>query len=407
MNNRHLLIAFAWLACISSPKPACAIQTQEVDLGRDGVYDGIVRIVRDEHGRMTLCDAETSPVTLNDLRYNGVAHWLLLGLDGDDHPQYLNAARALEWLTGRCTSDLPEGSRLYFTAERTRSAVSAASPLKYDAGTGVFSADATASPVFAGMTLTGIASGTIPYATTGGSLVGNNSRLTISSAGNVGIATASPNEKLSVSGNIRLANDGFIYGSNNNAYINLSAGGGLYAGWGSNKFYAGGDRVELQTVNTTRLHISNSGDVGVGVSSPSARLDVNGTARIRGAFSIDGVTTSSALNIAGCPRLVRSSVQIITTDTQTVSPNAGYIVLDPEGNRNLGARPTIPAGAEGQILIVTNQDPACHVSFSNQSLLPGSNLALGAGTRTISKYDTLTLVCAGGVWCEIGFAVNH
>lgn len=45
-------------------------------------------------------------------------HGSLIGLGDDDHPQYHNDARALSWLGGRSTSDLPEGSRLYFTNTR-------------------------------------------------------------------------------------------------------------------------------------------------------------------------------------------------------------------------------------------------------------------------------------------------
>lgn len=45
-------------------------------------------------------------------------HGSLLGLADDDHGQYHNNARALTWLGGRSTTDLPEGTNLYFTAER-------------------------------------------------------------------------------------------------------------------------------------------------------------------------------------------------------------------------------------------------------------------------------------------------
>lgn len=201
MNTRRLIdfaIFFVWLsACF--PNPACAIQTQEVDLGRNGVYDGVVKIERDEHGRLTLRDADmTSPVTLSDLRYNGVAHWLLLGLDGDDHPQYLNAARALAWLATRSTSDLPEGTRLYHTDARSRQALSAVSPLAYNASTGVFAIDSNTTPTFVGIALSGHSTGAIPYFNSGGRLASNTSRLSVSALGRVGIGTSNPGSKLTI-----------------------------------------------------------------------------------------------------------------------------------------------------------------------------------------------------------------
>lgn len=45
-------------------------------------------------------------------------HGSLSGLGDDDHTQYHNDSRALTWLGTRSTSDLPEGTNLYFTNER-------------------------------------------------------------------------------------------------------------------------------------------------------------------------------------------------------------------------------------------------------------------------------------------------
>lgn len=42
----------------------------------------------------------------------------LTGLSDDDHQQYHNDARADQWLEGKSTSDLAEGSRLYYTDGR-------------------------------------------------------------------------------------------------------------------------------------------------------------------------------------------------------------------------------------------------------------------------------------------------
>lgn len=68
-----------------------------------------------------------------------INHGSIAGLTNDDHTQYHTDARALTWLGGRSTSDLPEGSNLYYTDARSRAAVSAAGDLSYVAATGVFS----------------------------------------------------------------------------------------------------------------------------------------------------------------------------------------------------------------------------------------------------------------------------
>lgn len=55
----------------------------------------------------------------------GDDHGLLGGLGDDDHTQYHTDTRALTWLGTRSTSDLPEGSNLYFTDERVDDRVAA------------------------------------------------------------------------------------------------------------------------------------------------------------------------------------------------------------------------------------------------------------------------------------------
>lgn len=54
-----------------------------------------------------------------------VDHGGIGGLGDDDHTQYHTDARALTWLGTRSTSDLPEGSNLYYTAERVDDRVAA------------------------------------------------------------------------------------------------------------------------------------------------------------------------------------------------------------------------------------------------------------------------------------------
>lgn len=52
-------------------------------------------------------------------------HGLLTGLADDDHTQYLTSPRANTWLATKTTSNLTEGSNLYYTDERVQDAVGA------------------------------------------------------------------------------------------------------------------------------------------------------------------------------------------------------------------------------------------------------------------------------------------
>jgi len=59
--------------------------------------------------------------SLNGIDITGIItdnHSSLSNLNADDHTQYHNNARALAWLGTRSTTDLPEGTNLYFTQDR-------------------------------------------------------------------------------------------------------------------------------------------------------------------------------------------------------------------------------------------------------------------------------------------------
>jgi hypothetical protein len=119
----------------------------------------------------------------------------------------------------------------------------------------------------------------------------NSVRLQINSNGNVGIGTTNPGDKLTVNGNLLLniAGEGWIKGyddwhsikfraSGANATNYYEYGGTLAAGLG-HKFFTGGT-----TGQTLKLQIADdgsyfSGNVGIGTTNPTFKLDVSGTVR--------------------------------------------------------------------------------------------------------------------------------
>jgi hypothetical protein len=111
-------------------------------------------------------------------------------------------------------------------------------------------------------------------------------RLRITSAGNIGIGVSSP-ETYSLSGkHIELfgGSSYSFYHFNTNtvkAFLasNESAGS-------SSLFTFSNHPLFLGTNNTARMVINTSGNVGIGTSSPSYKLDVSGTARITGQLNL-------------------------------------------------------------------------------------------------------------------------
>lgn len=102
---------------------------------------------------------------------------------------------------------------------------------------------------------------------------GTNRRLTIlDSSGNVGIGLTSPNQKLDVNGSINITGGTGrrIYWSNGDMAIH-NAGS-----------YAMAFETWTGSALTEKMRITSGGDVGIGITSPNCKLDVNGIISPRG-----------------------------------------------------------------------------------------------------------------------------
>ena len=133
-------------------------------------------------------------------------------------------------------------------------------------------------------------------------------RMRIDSSGNVGIGTDSPSGILHVKGS---TDDTVVYiDTNNNALgdsAKISFNDRAQVGWidaavtltdgGGNKdikLKVATGSVFVQTNNTTRLTVADGGNVGIGTTSPTAKLHVAGTGLFTGLVS--GITPVAAAN---------------------------------------------------------------------------------------------------------------
>ena len=170
-----------------------------------------------------------------------------------------------------------------------------------------------------------------PVATTPLFIVGNGDNTNIRSNamvvqknGFTGIGNILPQQNLSVAAGMDIdqssANNGTIANT-------LTFGGGSGEGIGSKRTAGGNNNgLDLYTANAARMSIMNNGNVGIGVTTTSQKLEVNGNA------AVDGNLTVGASNFG----IIRNSN---STQMKLVSTN---VIVNPAGGIAAGATINIP-----------------------------------------------------------------
>ena len=96
---------------------------------------------------------------------------------------------------------------------------------------------------------------------------------------NLGIGTTVPTAKLDVNGNIKLSSGALIFADGSSlATATLSGSAGSVSNPSDALISSTGGTVQLQTGGGTRMVVTNGGDVGIGTTSPGAKLEIKSDA---------------------------------------------------------------------------------------------------------------------------------
>ena len=170
----------------------------------------------------------------------------------------------------------------------------------------------------------------LAFGTTPDGSAGPSERLRITQAGNVGIGTSSPNRKLEVNGDLQSTN-----GSSN--YSSLFFG--VYGTPADSYTYIRGDArstgfMSYYTNAIERMRIDSSGNVGIGTSSPSQKLDVAGNANLSTTSYLtwNGSTSYAIQGVGGAGGYIRA----ITGGNEAMR-------IDSSGNLLVGTTSTLGA----------------------------------------------------------------
>lgn len=196
--------------------------------------------------------------------------------------------------------------------------------------------------------------------------------MTILGTGNVGIGTSSPAERLHVVGNIRLADDSSIFGLDR------------LVGFNDLRFY--GDAT-----GGPDLYITPDGSIGIGTTSPFARLSLGGGEANTKLAIWQGGTASDVMGLGVGPAQFRLHLPNATNRFSFLNAPNGTEIVTIQGNGRVGIGTTSPAErlhVVGNLRVTHNQET---LTLLESSATTGAWLRLvntSEGGRTWSLIST-------------------
>ena len=213
--------------------------------------------------------------------------------------------------------------------------------------------------------------------------------LCITTAGNVGIGTATPSQRLTVSGGNILLNSGNATGriviQNVNTGYNIASDGLQLVHDGTAAYIGAYDSAPLRIIvngGTTRMSINTSGNVGIGMSTnnPLYRLDVTGDVRItNGSLLVSSISAGSATATIG---------SIVSTNVNSTNITSTNLVTTGASATNL-AFTTVSAGSATATIGTVVAGNLIATNLSTGTIRNAKSIAIGQDLYALNVPDPL------------------
>lgn len=218
-----------------------------------------------------------------------------------------------------------------------------------------------------------------------------NTRMVITSTGNVGIGTTTPGSLLTLQGTTPTLS---LYDSVSGTLDTVSnTAGGLTFNT------TNGNSIVFQQAGTERMRILTAGNVGIGTTTPSTKFSLQGNAYISGTSFFGGaITATSTLSIAGAitsTATTPNTFPFASSTALTVSGSAYFATL----GGNVGIGTTTPTAKLSVHANATETNTMLFAVASSTSSATTTHFTVKNDGTVFAPNTTSAAVAQTGYWC--------